>query len=96
MVFATEEKYYIRQLARNLKLQVNSVRRELENLEKFGILISGAVIKRGEEITDRQMRDGKLLSSKMTGRISVIKNIPEKHEKKYYKANTNFILFTLK
>jgi len=35
-----KEKYYIRQLARGLKLQVNSVRRELENLEEFGILIS--------------------------------------------------------
>ncbi|MCU0680323.1 MAG: transcriptional regulator [Planctomycetes bacterium] len=34
-----EKKYYIRQIARDLKLQVNSVRRELENLRKFGILI---------------------------------------------------------
>ena len=35
-----EEKFYIRELSRKLKLQLNSVRRELENLEKFGILIS--------------------------------------------------------
>jgi len=35
-----EEKYYIRQISRNLKLQLNSVRRELENLEKFGLLDS--------------------------------------------------------
>ena len=34
------EKYYIRQLARDLSLQLNSVRRELENLESFGILTS--------------------------------------------------------
>jgi DNA-binding transcriptional regulator YhcF (GntR family) len=34
------QKFYIRQLARDLKLQLNSVRRELENLEKFGLLIS--------------------------------------------------------
>lgn len=34
------EKYYIRQLSRNLKLQLNSTRRELENLENFGILTS--------------------------------------------------------
>lgn len=34
------EKFYIRQLSRDLKLQLNSVRRELENLEKFGILTS--------------------------------------------------------
>jgi len=36
------KKYFIRQLARDLKLQVNSVRRELENLEDFGILTSSA------------------------------------------------------
>ncbi len=34
------EKYFIRQLSRDLKLQLNSVRRELDNLEKFGILTS--------------------------------------------------------
>ena len=34
------EKFYIRQLARDLRLQLNSVRRELENLENFGILTS--------------------------------------------------------
>lgn len=35
-----QDKFYIRQLARDLKLQLNSVRRELENLENFGILTS--------------------------------------------------------
>jgi len=34
------DKFYIRQLSRDLKLQLNSVRRELENLEHFGILTS--------------------------------------------------------
>ena len=37
----TNDKFYIRQIARDLGLQLNSVRRELENLEKFGLLISG-------------------------------------------------------
>jgi hypothetical protein len=37
-LFNPEEKYYIRQLARDLALQVNSVRRELENLKDFGLL----------------------------------------------------------
>jgi hypothetical protein len=37
-LFNPEERFYIRQLARDLSLQVNSVRRELENLEKFGLL----------------------------------------------------------
>ncbi|MFH1427572.1 MAG: hypothetical protein ABIG60_03520 [Patescibacteria group bacterium] len=44
-----DEKYYIRQLARDLKLQVNSVRRELENLEQFGLLISNTGAKESEE-----------------------------------------------
>ena len=39
-LFNFYKKYYIRQLARDLGLQLNSVRRELENLEKFGLLIS--------------------------------------------------------
>jgi len=34
------EKFYIRQLSRELKLQLNSVRRELENLEQMGLLQS--------------------------------------------------------
>lgn len=37
-LFNPEEKFYIRQLARDLGLQVNSVRRELENLADFGLL----------------------------------------------------------
>jgi hypothetical protein len=45
-----QSKFYIRQLARDLKLQVNSVRRELENLEKFGLLIS----KLGTDSADSQ------------------------------------------
>ncbi len=36
----TDEQFYIRQIARDLKLQLNSVRRELDNLESFGILQS--------------------------------------------------------
>ena len=35
-----DQKYYIREIARDLKLQLNSVRRELENLEAFGLLTS--------------------------------------------------------
>ncbi len=47
------EKYYIRQLARDLSLQLNSVRRELDNLETFGILTSNLidVDNKNEELT---------------------------------------------
>ena len=35
----TDKRYYIRELSRSLNLQINSVRRELDNLEKFGLLV---------------------------------------------------------
>jgi predicted nucleotidyltransferase len=36
--FHPEERFYLRQLARDLSLQVNSVRRELENLLELGLI----------------------------------------------------------
>ena len=57
-----EKKYYIRELSRNLKLQVNSVRRELENLEKFGLLISSHSIEadiKDKNIITQNMHDKK-------------------------------------
>lgn len=39
-LFNPDSSFYIRQLARDLDLQVNSVRRELDNLEEFGLLKS--------------------------------------------------------
>jgi len=56
------EKFFVRQLSRDLNLQLNSVSRELDNLEKFEIIISNSG-KKG------------------------------KREKKYYQANTCFVLF---
>ena len=73
------EKFYIRQLSRNLKLQLNSVRRELENLEKFGILTSD--MKNEEEINGE--REAVRASSSPAGG----------QEKKYFRANPNFVLF---
>ena len=37
-VLNQDEKFYLRQLSRDLKMQVNSIRRELENLQSFGLL----------------------------------------------------------
>jgi hypothetical protein len=94
----TEEKYYIRQIARNLELQVNSVRRELENLEKFGLLLAEPPTytvddyllnnninsKSGEE---NRMEKSKLMEKKKDKKES------SKQEKKYYHLNKNFILY---
>ncbi|MFH1412554.1 MAG: winged helix-turn-helix domain-containing protein [bacterium] len=38
----SEEKFYIREIARHLNLQLNSVHRELSNLEDLGLIISSA------------------------------------------------------
>jgi hypothetical protein len=65
-------KFYIRQLSRDLKLQLNSVRRELENLEKFGILTSD--MKNEEEGKNEKEAAGG-------------------QEKKYFRANPDFVLF---
>lgn len=35
-----EDKFFVRELTRKLTLQLNSVRRELQNLENFGLIIS--------------------------------------------------------
>lgn len=92
-LFNPEEKYYIRQLARRLKLQVNSVRRELDNLEKFGILVSGANIA-AEEADDGfpavETRRGASLQCDKPIRA---KAAADKQEKKYYKANADFVLY---
>ena len=76
------EKFYIRELSRRLKLQLNSVRRELENLEKFGILSSDFGIGEGPDNKNNKF------SRKKSRYISNVKQ-----EKKYYQANPDFILF---
>lgn len=95
----TEEKYYIRQIARDLGLQVNSVRRELENLEKFGLLLAepptyelddyllnnNIKSKSGEE---NRMEKSELMEKKEDKKES------SKQEKKYYHLNKNFVLYS--
>ena len=82
-----EEKFYIRELSRRLKLQINSARRELENLERFGILISS--ISTGEESENKPIFPVATRKSKP----SFAKAMAGKQEKKYYQANPDFILF---
>ena len=76
-------KFYIRQLSRDLKLQLNSVRRELENLEKFGILTSD--MKNEEEGKGKKEAPGRTTPEAMASARG--------QEKKYFRANPNFILF---
>ncbi len=83
-----DKKYYIRQLARDLKLQVNSIRRELGNLEEFGLLVS----------SDNNSINSQVLSNKFDlakkSKKSTKKSNPSLNEKKYYWVNKDFILFS--
>lgn len=85
----SNEKYYIRQLSRDLNLQLNSVRRELENLEKFGILTSDA-----KDSKNLAELSGAVPKEKAEAQAS--QNNTENsggQEKKYYRADTNFVLY---
>ena len=81
-----ENKFYIRQISRGLKLQLNSVRRELENLEKFGILISVNIS--NDDEAQEQILNKHLLNKKYFAKAA-----DSKQEKKYYQVNTNFVLY---
>lgn len=76
-----EDKYYLRQLARDLSLQVNSVRRELKHLESCGLLVS-ANLNNSTLSKIKSNDDGDKLPAKSVS-----------SDKKYYEVNKEFILF---
>lgn len=75
-----DQTYYIRQVARDLEVQVNSARRELDNLAKLGLLRSGSAPKpaEGGEEDEEEATTPKRGGSQ---------------EKKYYYVNKDFILY---
>jgi len=89
-----EEKYYIRQMARDLKLQINSVRRELENLEKFGLLTSNPEITL-KEPEEEESDFAQYITSANKNREKKVKKVDaiNKVDKKYFKVNTDFVLY---
>lgn len=91
-----EKNSYIRQLSRDLDLQLNSVRRELENLEKFGLLSSEN--SKGENAVDApgDSESGGVLiheDKPMKKSAAAKGDIPFKFEKKYFRVNKDFILY---
>jgi hypothetical protein len=94
----TEEKYYIRQIARDLDLQVNSVRRELENLEKFGLLLTESSTHPvndsllNNNINSKSGEENRMAKSKLMEKKKDTKR-ESGQEKKYYRLNKNFILY---
>lgn len=73
--------YYLRELARQLKTQLNSVRREVDNLEKIGIVKS--VELNEEELVELDQVKAKSKKAKRKKQGS----------KKYFVANTEFLLY---
>lgn len=98
----SDEKFYIRQLARDLKLQVNSVRRELNNLESFGLLSSDDNNTKIDDLSNSLVLDEKSIVKETEGEVKdAEKNdnpkamkAPSIKEKKYYWVNKSFILFS--
>ena len=84
------ERYYIRQISRDLKLQLNSVRRELENLEKFGLLFSESST--AEDKEEKEKLDS-ILAQKKPIKKEKKQKIENKQDRKYYQVNKNFVLF---
>jgi hypothetical protein len=96
----SDKQYYIRQLARDLELQVNSVRRELDNLDSFGLLTTDI----NKEIDDFKLLESQfkdlsgderrlLDSAKMEAKNNKKNSSKNKQEKKYYQVNKKFILY---
>lgn len=95
-----EERFYIRQLSRDLKLQLNSVRRELENLEVFGLLTANAELmddNEGEGAGNNKnpIENFLMATAKEKDLKSKAKQgeIPPRLDKKYYRVNKDFVLF---
>ncbi len=92
-------RYYIRQVARDLDLQLNSVRRELENLEQFGLLQSTGASGKAKKAamtasSDIAETDGGMAEQNFdTPETENLKETGSKTDKKYFFVNKEFILF---
>jgi DNA-binding Lrp family transcriptional regulator len=86
----SKQRYYIREIARNLSLQLNSVHRELVNLEELGIIRSGAADS-DEIITAGE--DKAPVLSRVEGELKELKKTDKKADKKFYQANRDFVFF---
>jgi len=92
-----DKKYYIRQIARDLGLQLNSVSRELENLESFGLLISNPAEEKKaapEADSDFMIQTVQDIESGKSRKKNIkTKEVEQKTDKKYFQVNKNFVLF---
>lgn len=85
-LFNPEKKFFVRELTRILNEHLNSIRRELSNLEELGLI--------GFCDDDEKKKNG---NKKVNGDFSELKisktQTKAKIQKKYYQVNTNFSLY---
>lgn len=85
-----QEAFFIRELTRKIDTQINSVRRELQNLQECDIV---EVV----QITDDMLKlDGVRAEEKNFEAVTESKKstAADKQAKKYFRMNTNFVLYT--
>ena len=80
--------YYLRELARKLKTQLNSVRREVNNLEKIGIVKSVQLVNSAKSGTGEKLRKKKRERKTRRHAVSL-----RTGSKKYFLADADFILY---
>ncbi|MEI6379156.1 MAG: hypothetical protein WCO55_05865 [Candidatus Falkowbacteria bacterium] len=88
-----DQRYYIREIARELDLQLNSVFRELNNLEEMGLLLSESGPEPEEEPVWAMPEPEEEPKKKGRAKVKDADKEVKKSERKYYRANTEFILF---
>lgn len=91
----SENRYEIPQVARDLKLTANSVRREVENLVESGLLkISTYQAQEPDEVPEENIEENKEEKNKKKKIVKTKKKEePKPEEKKYFEVNKNFILY---
>lgn len=86
-----KQRYYIREIARNLSLQLNSVHRELVNLEEIGLIRSGAADP--EEVAEVLPEAPTEEAPAKASAKKDAKKEDKKADKKFYQANRDFVFF---
>ncbi len=86
-----QQPYYLRELARMLKSQLNSVRREVENLQDIGIIKAVEIVEpEGESEEEEEVKPQK---GKKKAKAKKTKKGQKTGIKKYFLADTEFILY---
>jgi len=88
------EYYFVRELARMTEEKIKAIRRELSNLEEFGLIMAEKKVKFENKALSQPARtvqtDLKQIERRKFG---IGKVNPAQERKKYYTVNINFILY---